>query len=571
MRLSTLTQAMAFIATALLLTACGNDSDFDPALPIIDGTPPLLTTDSGFKDGYTAVAAVFVSGQVQDSSGIKSLTYTLNEQPAQTITVHTKGYFDDRILLSLGSNKIVLEATDNAGNIMRSTKTIYLGDTIAAGGSHTGALRDGQLYGWGRNHYGQTGLGLTTKITDVMGHPDKPMIVSGAPKNLLSISYNQNHSLAIDQNGQVYSWGKDKYGQLGRGEMGRHDCSETEDCRLDISPIAGIDNAVMVAAGYKHNLVLTDDGSVWAFGANDQGQLGNGTNRASSTPVSVDFSAANDIGHIVQVVAGANSSYALDDKGQVWGWGSDAYANLGKGRACTTVNQCININAVPVRINVINNQTTSNTPQNREKVIQLAAGRDHVLALTNKESVYGWGLNDASQIGYNGTTFKGTKAAWADTIVTPTKLLWFTDKEVRRVYANGHASYALLDNVSISSETIRPDAINAESTGTESKANGVLYPWGMFGETNGMGKTTYRNLDEPTNKLPTLKNIDNMAIGIMHLIAHQKPRPQNSINNFENGALLTWGWSFEGSLGNKDTTHIWMHNTPTPVHLPSQI
>lgn len=578
MRLSTLTQAMAFFATALLLTACGNDSDFDPALPIIDGTPPLLTTDSGFKDGYTAVAAVFVSGQVQDSSGIRSLTYTLNEQPAKRLTVHKDGYFDDRILLSLGSNKITLEATDNAGNIMRSTKTVYLGDTVAAGGSHTGALRDGQLYGWGRNHYGQTGFGSTTKITNVMGHPDTPMIINHAPKDLVSINYNQNHSLAIDQDGQVYSWGEDKYGQLGRGDLGRNNCNDTEDCRLDISAIAGIDDAVLVAAGYRHNLVLTRDGNVWSFGANDQGQLGNGTNRVSSTPVSVDFSTANDIGHIVQVVAGANSSYALDDKGQVWGWGSDAYANLGKGRTCTTVNQCININAVPVRINVINNQTTSNTPQNREKVIQLAAGRDHILALTSKDAVYGWGFNDTSQVGYNGQGFKDTKSAWANIIVTPTKLPWFTDKDVRRIYANGHASYALLDNM-----LIDPESVSAESTDIETRANGTLYQWGMFGETNSAGKTNYSHLNEPTNKLANLKNIDDLAIGIMHLIAHQKPADQDfsylnqdnpdsdNDNDAKNGDLLTWGWSFEGSLGNKDNAHIWMYNTPSPVNLPSQL
>ncbi len=165
MRLSRLTQAVAVVTAALILTACGSDSD--TATAIIDGTPPLLTTDSNFTDGYSAVAAVFVSGQVQDSSGVKSLTYMHNNESAHVLTLDTDGYFDDRILLTLGSNTIVLEATDNAGNIMRSTKTIYVGDTIAAGGSHTAALRDGQLYGWGRNNYGQTGLGLTTKISEL--------------------------------------------------------------------------------------------------------------------------------------------------------------------------------------------------------------------------------------------------------------------------------------------------------------------------------------------------------------------------------------------------------------------
>ena len=557
MRPSPLVQAIALIATAMFLAACGHDSESNAVITVIDRTPPLLTTDSGFADGYAAVAAVFVSGQVQDSSGIKSLTYALNDAPAQTLTVDAKGYFDDRILLSLGNNKITLEATDNAGNMMRSTKTVYLGNTVAAGGSHTGALRDGQLYAWGRNNYGQIGLGLTTKATDVMGHPNTPMIVNQAPKNLISINYNQNHSLAIDQEGQVYSWGADNYGQLGRGEMGRDDCRDTQDCRLDISAIAGINDAVMVAAGYKHNLVLTKDGSVWAFGANAQGQLGTGSSMSSSTPIRVDFSTANAVGRIVQVVTSANSSYALDDKGQVWGWGSDAYANLGDGKTCTATNSCLNIHATPTRIQVLDNTPTKpNDIHHKEKVIQLAAGRDHVLALTNTASVYGWGLNDSSQLGYNGQAFKGTKEAWTDIIVTPTKLPWFTDKEVRRIYANGHASYALLDNVSV---------------GTDSKANGVVYAWGAFGETNSTGKTIYNNLDEPSNTLLNLKNIDTMAVGIMHLIAHKKPRPQNGINETQNGSFLTWGWSFEGALGNKDSTHIWMYNTPTPVHLPSQI
>ena len=565
MRLSHLIQAIAIISATLMLTACGNDSDTTTA--IIDGTPPLLTTDSNFTDGYSAVAAIFISGQVQDSSGIKSLTYKRNEEPAQALNLDTNGDFDARILLALGSNKITLEATDNAGNIMRSTKTVYLGDTVAAGGSHTAALRDGQLYGWGRNNYGQTGLGMTTKIADIIGHPDTPMLMHSAPKDLVSIKFNQNHSLAIDAKGQVYSWGEDISGQLGRGKTGRNNCSKTEDCRLDIGAIDGIDNAVMVAAGYKHNLVLTKDGSVWAFGANTQGQLGNATTIDSSTPVKVDFSAAADIGHIVQVVASANSSYALDDKGQVWGWGSDAYANLGRGQECNKANNCINVNATPIRINVLKaNITSANSAAPDlnpvlEKVTQLAAGRDHVLALTNKEAVYAWGLNASSQIGYNGEKFNGTESAWANTIVKPTKLPWFTDKNIRRIYANGNASYALLDNVSSNNGTSE----NGSAT------DGMLYAWGMFGETNGAGKTVYNDLDEPTNKLPNLRNIDNMAMGVMHLIAHEKPLQKDANTSHRDGQLFTWGWSFEGSLGNKDTTHVWMYNTPMPVNLPSQL
>lgn len=535
MRLSLLSQSLVCISAALVLTACGSDSE---STVIRDVTPPLLTTDGHFSNGYTAVAAVFLSGKAQDDGGIKSVTYQLNEEPKKLLTVDANGMFDERILLKLGSNEITLTATDNVGNVMRSTKTLYLGDTIAAGASHTGALKDGKLYGWGRNNFGQTGLGVTSKIADVMGHPETPMLMNKAPIDFVSIGFNQNHSLAIAKDGRVYSWGEDKSGQLGRGDTGRHDCTSSgNDCRLDMGEIVGIENAVMIAPGYSHNLVLTEDGSVWAFGANAQGQLGNPTipTTHSSIPVKVDFSAADNIGRIVQVVASANSSYVLDDNGQVWGWGSDTYANLGRGQACSKVNNCVNINTAPVRINVLKSDSADAT----EKVTLLTAGKDHILALTNKENVYAWGLNGNSQVGYNGIGYQKTEKSWGDVITTPTRLPWFTDKEIRRVYANGNASYVLLDN-------------------------GKVYPWGMFGETDGTGKTIYNNLNEPTDTLPSLTNINNMAMGAMHLIAHEKADAPHNYGN-----LFTWGWSFEGSLGNKDTSHIWMYNTPIPTLLPN--
>lgn len=531
MRLSPLVQAISLSTAALLLTACGDNND-DTTPVVRDVTPPLLTTSSDFVDSTTAVAATFVSGEVKDTGGVKSLTYQLNEKPAQTLTLNTDGSFNDAIHLILGANKITLAATDAAGNVTTSTKTIYLGDTIAAGGSHTGALKEGQLYGWGRNNFGQTGLGRVTKLSEnsnsiVQVHPDTPVFMSSAPNNLASLSFNQNHSLAIAQDGQVYSWGDDKFGQLGRGDLGHDNCSRL--CRFDINAIAGINNAVMISAGYNHNLALTEDGTVWAMGSNSQGQLGNGTITDSNIPVKVDFSAATDVGHIVQVAASSVSSYALDDKGQVWGWGSDDYGNLGKGKTCTTANNCINQNPIPVRINII----IDNLTDNDEKVTQLAAGRDHILALTNKESVYGWGLNASSQVGYHGKNFADTDKAWAKEIATPTKLPWFSDKEVHRVYANGNSSYVLLDN-------------------------GKVYPWGTFGETNSAGRTIYNDLDEPTDTLPSLTNIDNIAMGALHLIAKDKT------NN-----LYTWGWSFEGSIGSKLATNIWMYNLPFPISLPT--
>lgn len=535
MRVSFLARSVALISVALILGACNDDHD---DTTIRDVTPPLITTDSNFADGYTAVAAVFVSGAVEDAGGIKTFTYQVGDDIPKTLDMDANGQFNAPILLHRGKNKVTLSATDMTGNTMRLSKRIYVGDTIAAGNGHTGVLRDGKLYGFGRNNFGQTGLGMTTTSADTSVHPVTPTLMSRAPNNLISINYNQNHSLAVDDNGQVYSWGEDKYGQLGRGDANRNDCSkaEAQDCRLDIGAIIDIEDAVTFSAGYRHNLVLDDDGTVWAMGRNAQGQLGNGTTSDSSTPVQVDFSKAPNAGRIIQVVASADSSYALDDKGQVWGWGSDDYANLGRGSACKASDGCTTVTVTPTLIPVIKEVDANHKA--REKVTQLAAGRDHILALTNKESVYGWGLNATSQVGYNGVMFKETEKAWDKVITTPTKLPWFDEKEVRRIYANGNASYAVLED-------------------------GTVYPWGMFGETNDTGKTIYNHLDEPSNKLPSLKNIDNMAMGIMHLIAHEKPK-----NKTDDGQLFTWGWSFDGSLGSDIAAHIWMYNTPIAIHLP---
>lgn len=529
MQLSKLSQAVALSAAALVLSACNNDSDNESNV-VRDVTPPLLTTDDNFTSGHTSVAGVFLVGDAKDDGGVKSVTYQINDGAPTALNIDNNGHFAQTIALNRGENAIKLTATDKVGNQLSLNKAIYLGDTIAAGNSHSGAIKDGKLFGWGRNNFGQTGIGITSKFEEAT-HPDTPKLVNNAPTDLVSLSFNQNHSLAIDKNGQVYSWGEDKSGQLGRGDTGRDNCTTAKnDCRLTIAAIPNIANAVTMAAGYRHNLVLDSDGNVWAFGAGSNGQLGNGETVNSSSPVQVDFSKAENVGRLIQVAATANSSFALDDKGQVWGWGSDAYANFGRGVPCNKANNCIDVQAIPILLPV------SNISAQDEKIIQLATGRDHVLALTNKNSVYGWGLNATSQVGYNGAGFKDTDKSWGSMVTTAKALPWFQEKSVRRLFANGNLSYALLND-------------------------GKAYPWGMYGETkniDGKDKTVYDNLNEPEDRLQNMKNIDNMAMGSLHQIAKET-----------DGSIFSWGWSFEGSLGKKDTLDTWMFNTPIVVDFPA--
>lgn len=102
MRLSPLAQALSLSTIALLLTACNDDINSDTTSVVRDVTLPLLITSSNFNDVITAVAASFISGEVKDTGGVKSLTYQINDRSAQPLTLDASGKFDDTVGLELG-------------------------------------------------------------------------------------------------------------------------------------------------------------------------------------------------------------------------------------------------------------------------------------------------------------------------------------------------------------------------------------------------------------------------------------------------------------------------------------
>lgn len=527
----------------------GNDGKFNVAIPLISGNndivitatdeagntvskegtilldnvAPNLSINSDTTEGVSRTTVYKVKGKLSDNSELATLKLTVkNGTTEQPITLAQDGSFDTDITLQLGSNNLILTATDTAGNNTTKQTNIYFGQVVAAGNSHTGAIVNGKLYAWGRNNFGQVGNGQITTLEGNTNHPITPYLVTTAPTNLSSVIFNQNHSTLLTNDGKVYTWGDDRFGQLGRGSLGRSSCaSSTDNCRLDIGEVAGLPKAMMVASGYRHQLVLTEEGSVYAFGQNSNGQLGNGTTANSDIPVKVDFSQTT-ASKIIQVVASSNSSYALDDKGQIWAWGLNQYANLGQGTTCLPIDKCVDVTSKPLLVK---------SPEGI-KFVEISAGKDHALAIDNNGKLYGWGLNSSSQIGYLGNDVKNTDKAWSQYITVPTALPWSATRQAKHIYANGNTSFVLA-------------------------SDNNAYHWGMYGETGADGKTAYTNLSEPTNKIPNLTQVTDMAVGGLHQIAKR-----------QDGGIFTWGWSFEGSLGGGETTtNIWMYNTPISVKL----
>jgi hypothetical protein len=144
--------------------------------------------------------------------------------------------------------------------------------------------------------------------------------------------------------------------------------------------VAAGGDVVQVAADGTYGLALRSDGSVWAWGFNERGELGDGTNTQRFTPVQV----RSLTGVITQVAAGGRFSLALRSDSTVWAWGRNDHGQLGRG----TVSDH---EATPARVAVLNHVT------------KISAGGDFGLALRSDGIVFAWGANQVGQLG-NGTT-----------------------------------------------------------------------------------------------------------------------------------------------------------------------
>lgn len=179
---------------------------------------------------------------------------------------------------------------------------------VACGSHHTIALTsDGEVYAWGYNNSGQVGSGSTA-------NQPTPRRVSSCLQNkvVVNIACGQLCSMAVLDNGEIYGWGYNCNGQLGLGNNG----NQQTPCR--IAALQGV-SVVQVACGYAHTLALTDEGFVYAWGANSYGQLGTGNKSNQALPILIN----TDKERMVEVAAchTSHTSAAKTQSGQVLMWG----------------------------------------------------------------------------------------------------------------------------------------------------------------------------------------------------------------------------------------------------------
>lgn len=199
--------------------------------------------------------------------------------------------------------------------------------SIAAGGCHNLALdAQGRLYAWGTNTNGQIGNGTTTSASS----PVKVM------DNVSTMAAGALHSLAVKTDGTVWAWGANTNGRLGDGST----TQRTSPVQINAlsTNAAGTQGGIRaLAAGVSNSFAIARDGTVWAWGANTSGALGDGTTTQRTSPVKISTLGPNTTaGAVRQIVAGNAGAAALMKDGTVRTWGANASGQLGNGTASGT-------------------------------------------------------------------------------------------------------------------------------------------------------------------------------------------------------------------------------------------
>jgi alpha-tubulin suppressor-like RCC1 family protein len=188
---------------------------------------------------------------------------------------------------------------------------------IASGFNHSLAIKtDGTLWAWGSNQtYGQLGDGTTANRSS-------PVQI-GALTTWAQVAGGNNYSLAIKTDGTLWAWGAAGFGQLGLGGTTYYS-----------SPVqvGALTTWSKLALGEDHSVAVKTDGTLWAWGGNSDGQLGDGTTTQRNSPVQVGaLTNWNSLDIVPSIGGGAQSTFAIKADGTLWAWGKNNKGQLGQG------------------------------------------------------------------------------------------------------------------------------------------------------------------------------------------------------------------------------------------------
>ncbi|HCC07805.1 MAG TPA: hypothetical protein DEP72_06585 [Clostridiales bacterium] len=381
-------------------------------------------------------------------------------------------------------------------------------EMISAGEFHTVALKsDGTVYGWGNNGEGELGDGTTinrktpVKVLGVEGN--------GNLTGICQISAGKYHTVALKNDGTVYGWGNNGDGELGDGTIIER---YTPVQVLGVGGVEYLTGVSQISAGGYHTVALKSDGTVYSWGSNANGQLGDNTIIQRDTPVQVLGVGGSEYLTGIRQVSAAGGGYtvAVKNDGTVYAWGFNGYGQLG--------NNTTDESHTPIQTLGVGGSGSLTG------ISQVSVGRYHTLALKSDGTVYGWGNNGDGELGDNTIIDK----------ITPIQ-----------VYDVGGSGY--LNGISqVSAGKYHSVAL---------KGDGTAYGWGNNGDGE-VGDNTIIERHLPVQILDVegsgnLTGVSQIVAGSYHTVALKS-----------DGTVYAWGFNAYGQLG--DDTII-QKNVPVQV------
>lgn len=383
-------------------------------------------------------------------------------------------------------------------------------DQVASGSYFTiGLTSSGTVYSWGKNTYGQLGIGTFG------GSSSYPVIVLNsqgtAPlTSIRSIEAGANMAAAITSDGELFTWGLNAEGLLGDGTTS----SRSLPVRVKdpsgnefLSDVSQISTGPQINMTSTHMLAVTHSGNVFAWGKNTYGELGDGTGISRLLPVMVkDPTGTGDLSGIQSVAAGADHSLALTNNGEIFAWGNGFSGKLGNGQSASA----------PVPVSVLD----SNGAGPLTGVAQIEAGATFSIARTLLGEVFAWGRGTEGQMG-NATNGIETNLPVRVSDISGTGNL----AEVRQISAGAYHSLALLNS-------------------------GNLVAWG-YNDSGQLGNGN-NNLN---SNIPTgVIGLSGSGAGLISEITQISAGSYHSSALDTNGQIVAWGYNGEGELGNGTST-----------------
>ena len=197
---------------------------------------------------------------------------------------------------------------------------------VSAGNNHSAAVRtNGTLWAWGCNGAGRLGNNNTANVSS-------PVSVVGGLTNWCGVSAGGGHTLGLNTSGVLWAWGNGSYGRLG------YNCNTTQSS--PVSVVGGFTDWCQISAGGYQSAAVRTNGTLWVWGYGHQGQIGDNAGVVQrSSPVSVVGGFTN----WCQATSGSQHVFGLRTNGTLWAWGANCYGRLGDG---TTVNKSSPVSVV---------------------------------------------------------------------------------------------------------------------------------------------------------------------------------------------------------------------------------